>query len=162
MSIKENKALVRRYFTGDASHDTEPTPDVIREIQEAKNPTIAVFEKLFRPHFEVIFDPDFILHMSGKEENREQTIQENLALMTAFPDASFGIDKMLAEGDLVVVLGRMLGTNLGSYNGMPATGKKVELGYIIIYRIAGGKIVESWANMDMLGLMQQLGVIPKQ
>lgn len=161
MSIKENKELVRRYFTGEGGK-TEPTPDVIREIQEAKNPTIAAFEKLFKPHFERIFAPDFILHMSGKEENREQTIQINLALMTAFPDASFGIDKMLAAGDSVVVRGRMLGTNLGSYNGLPATGKKVELGYIIIYRIAGGKIVESWANMDILGLMQQIGAIPKQ
>jgi predicted ester cyclase len=150
------KAAFDNYFTN------QPAPEIIREIQEAKNPTMVLFEKYFKPHFEGLFAPDFISHMSGKDTNREQTLQVNLGLMTAFPDVSFGIDKMLAEGDSVVVRGRMAGTHLGSYNGIPATGKKVEIGYIIIYRVSGGKIVEAWANMDMLSLMQQLGVIPKQ
>jgi predicted ester cyclase len=156
MSIEENKAVVRHYFSN------QITPEVIREIKEAKNPTMVMFEKFFKPHFEGIFAPDFVSHMSGKDTNREQTLQINLGLLTAFPDASFGVDQMLAEGDSVVVRGRMAGTNLGSYNGMQPTGKKVEMGYIVIYRVAGGKIVENWANMDMLSLMQQIGAIPSE
>ena len=30
-----------------------------------------------------------------------------------------------------------------------------------IWRVEGGKIVESWHELDTLGLMQQLGAIPK-
>ena len=40
------------------------------------------------------------------------------------------------------------------------TGKQIEVGGIAIHRLASGKIVEDWASMDMLGMMQQLGVIP--
>jgi predicted ester cyclase len=56
----------------------------------------------------------------------------------------------------------MLGTHRGLYQGIPATGKKVEMGYMLMYRIAGGKFVEAWGYSDELGLMQQLGLIPKQ
>jgi predicted ester cyclase len=42
--------------------------------------------------------------------------------------------------------------------GVPATSKKVSWGQMIIVRFAAGKIVESWNNEDILGLMQQLGV----
>jgi predicted ester cyclase len=156
MSIEENKAVVRRYFS------KQITPEIMREIKEAKNPTMVEFEKSFKPHFEGIFAPDFVAHTSGEDMNREQALQLNLGLMTAFPDASWGVDQMLSEGDSVVVRGRMAGTNLGSYNGIPPTGKKVEIGYIMIYRVAGGKIVEAWGIMDILSLMQQLGAVPKQ
>jgi predicted ester cyclase len=43
--------------------------------------------------------------------------------------------------------------------GMPATGKKFTYDEIVIVRFENGKIVEHWAEMDSLGMMQQLGVI---
>jgi predicted ester cyclase len=52
------------------------------------------------------------------------------------------------------------GTHTGELMGVPPTGKRLEMTGIVIYRIAGGKIVERWAQHDVLGLMQQLGVIP--
>ena len=54
------------------------------------------------------------------------------------------------------------GTHLGMFRGIPATGKKIEMGGISIHRCAGGKIVEGWSFLDTLGMMQQLGVIPSQ
>jgi predicted ester cyclase len=116
---------------------------------------------MYRSVAEQLFAPDFVLHQNGGKGGREDVIQLNFALIAAFPDCSFGLDKMVAEGDTVVVLGRMLGTHKGSYQGIPATGKKVDVGYMVMYRIAGGKFVEAWSQMDMLGLMQQLGAIPK-
>ncbi len=80
--------------------------------------------------------------------------------MAAFPDISFGYDRMVAEGDLVVVLGKILGTHRGSYDGISPTGNKVEIKYTSTYRIADGKVVEAWSSMDWLGLMQQIGAIP--
>jgi predicted ester cyclase len=44
--------------------------------------------------------------------------------------------------------------------GIPPTGKRVAIRGIDILRIAGGKIVEIWANFDLLGMLQQLGVVP--
>jgi len=152
MGVKENKELVRRYLT--------TPPEVIREAQKAKDP-VTVLQKGYRAVAEQLFAPDFVLHQDGGKGGREDVIQLNFALIAAFPDCSFSLEKMVAEGDIVVAMGRMLGTHKGSYQGTPATGKKVDVGYMVMYRIARGKFIEAWAYMDTFGLMQQLGAIPK-
>jgi predicted ester cyclase len=44
--------------------------------------------------------------------------------------------------------------------GIPPTGKRLEMTGIVIYRIEGGKIIERWAQHDVVGLMRQMGVLP--
>ena len=53
------------------------------------------------------------------------------------------------------------GTHQGDFMGIPATGKKISMGEIHIVRIVNGKGVEHWGQADMMGMMQQLGVIPE-
>ena len=67
---------------------------------------------------------------------------------------------MVAEGDKVVcrVTGR--GTHKGDLMGIAPTGKQVTGARTVIHRIVGGKEVEGWDCADMLGMMQQLGVVP--
>ena len=146
MSVEENKAIARRWF------GAKPPPEIIRQLRDGKDPRAAI-EKKTRSGVEEIFASDCVVHYPEGDGNRERVIQVNISLLTAFPDASFAIDKMLAEGDLVAILGTWQGTNLGSYNEMPATGKKVEMGYMAMCRVAGGKIVESWGYGDSLSLM---------
>ncbi len=67
---------------------------------------------------------------------------------------------MVAEGDKVVARVIWTGTHQGEFQGIAPTGKKVTLKAITIYRILGGKIVEVWEEADVLGMMQQIGVIP--
>jgi predicted ester cyclase len=43
--------------------------------------------------------------------------------------------------------------------GIPPTGKQVTLPGVVIDRIADGQLVESWLQADVLGMLQQLGVI---
>lgn len=43
---------------------------------------------------------------------------------------------------------------------IPATGRHVKLVMGIFNQRKGGKIVEEWAYIDYLGLLQQVGVIP--
>ncbi len=80
--------------------------------------------------------------------------------LTAFPDMHFTVEDMIAEGDKVVARITMSGTQQGAFMGIPPTGKHVTWTAIDINRVAGGKSVEHWMEMDALGLMQQLGVIP--
>jgi len=56
----------------------------------------------------------------------------------------------------------MRGTHQGAFRGIAPTGKRITISGIEIDRIAGGKFVETWLISDALGMMQQLGVIPKQ
>lgn len=76
----------------------------------------------------------------------------------AFPDYWMRIDHMVAEDDRVAARFTQGGTHQGELFGIPATGKTVEFTEMGILRIADGKVVESWYDVDMLGLMGQLGV----
>jgi predicted ester cyclase len=76
----------------------------------------------------------------------------------AMTDFHADIKNILTDGDMVLVWLSQTGTHNASLMGVPPTGKKATWGQIIIARFAGGHIVESWSNEDILGLMQQLGV----
>jgi predicted ester cyclase len=76
----------------------------------------------------------------------------------AMPDYRMEIIDLLADGDYVLARMTQSGTQQGELFGVPATGKKAAWGEIGILRFAGGKVVESWYNVDLLGMMQQLGV----
>jgi steroid delta-isomerase-like uncharacterized protein len=78
----------------------------------------------------------------------------------AFPDFNASVDEVIAEGDKVVVRSTWSGTHQGEFMGIPTTGKRVSFGVIDIMRYADGVVVEHWGQMDSMGMMQQLGVIP--
>jgi len=78
----------------------------------------------------------------------------------AFPDLQMTIEFQIAEGDKVVNRWTSHGTHRGDLMGIPPTGKQVAVTGTYIARIVGGKIAEEWGNMDTLGMMQQLGIIP--
>src|SRR5438874_9835054 len=90
-------------------------------------------------------------------QGAKQTINMYL---TAFPDLHFTVEDMIAEGDKVVTRLTVRGTQQGIFMGIPPTGKHATVTAIDINRMADGKSVEHWLNMDTLGLLQQLGVIP--
>lgn len=82
--------------------------------------------------------------------------------MSAFPDLHITTNDLIAEGDKVIKVWTVNCTHRGELMGIPPTGNKLVVKGIEVFRIAGGKIAELWASMDTLGMMQQLGVIPKQ
>jgi steroid delta-isomerase-like uncharacterized protein len=78
----------------------------------------------------------------------------------AFPDEQTTFEDQVAEGDKVVSRMASTATHQSDFQGIPATGKKIRVTGIWVDRVAEGKIVERWGVVDMLGVMQQLGVIP--
>ncbi len=81
-------------------------------------------------------------------------------MLAAFPDyQGMNIDT-IAEGDKVVQRWTASGTHHGSFMGIPPTGKQVTFNGISIDQYADGKLINSWIEMDMLGVLQQLGVVP--
>lgn len=93
------------------------------------------------------------------DENLKRHIQ---MFEAAFPGYQLSQEDLIAEDDKVVVRSVMTGIHQGELMGIGATGKQVSISAIIIYQIAEGKIVGFWINADILGLLQQLGVIPLQ
>jgi MFS family permease len=83
-----------------------------------------------------------------------------LGLVTAFPDLELTLDELIGEGDTVVVRWTMRGTHLGEMRGgIAPTGKPFTVTGTTTNRVAGGKITEAWGNIDLLGLMLQLGLV---
>lgn len=109
-----------------------------------------------------IFRVDFLNHDPNHPEvtNLESYKGFVAATRTGFPDFHFTAEDLVAEGDKVAVRWIITATHQGELAGIPATGIEVMWTGITIYRFADGKIVEGWWAMDMLGLLQQLGVIP--
>lgn len=78
----------------------------------------------------------------------------------AFPDMEVIAEDLVAEGDRVAYRYTIIGTHQGALMGIEPTGKEVEIAGMGIARIEDGTLVESWSNVDVFGMMQQLGVVP--
>lgn len=79
---------------------------------------------------------------------------------TAFPDGYMSIEDLVVEGDLVGIRNSWHGTHTGDFYGIAATGTHVDVTSIGLDRVVDGKVVEGWGEMDMIGMMQQLGAMP--
>ena len=139
MSTEENIAVVRRLM--DKAYTNNPE----------------VYDELVAGDYVGHFPPNPTLH--GPEGLK----RFNAEAAVAFPDVRVAIEDLVAERDEVVVRWTLRGTHEGELRGgIPATGQRVEVSGITISRIRDGKLVENWGNYDLLGMLQQLGVVPAQ
>jgi steroid delta-isomerase-like uncharacterized protein len=103
---------------------------------------------------------DFVAH----GENHEYTLEEDMAAAKeerkALPDMTVKVDQILAEQDLVAVYWTSSGTNTQAGMGFPATGKKIKIDGMTLFRFKAGKICEEWSVWDMLSVMRQAGLLP--
>ena len=135
MPTEENKAVVRRYFEG-AYHGED------------------IVDELIAPDYVGRFPPN------PEVRGREAVKQFNRETRTAFPDLQLALDELIAEGDKVVVRWTMRGTHLGEMRGgIAPTGKPFAVTGTTTNRVEGGQIAEAWGNIDLLGLMLQLGLV---
>lgn len=119
-------------------------------------------ELLSKGKFELaqqLYAQDFVNHGIHKDISFDEDQAALKGWHQAFPDLAIVPEKLIAEGDLVTIYWIARGTNTGTGNGLPATGKKAEQSGITIWRIANGKIKEEWSAFDQLSLMQQLGLL---
>ena len=84
-----------------------------------------------------------------------------LIYASAFPNLHWTTEEVTAQGETVVARLRACGTHQREVMGMPPTGKQVTWTETHIFRIADGKLVEHWTNLDQVGMLQQLGVLPR-
>ena len=112
--------------------------------------------------YEVI-SPDMTVHGAGGQKvgmGPDALIELIRTWRTAFPDGYMTIEDLIVEGDLVGVRNSWHGTQTAEFYGIPASGKRVDVTSIGLDRVVDGKVVEGWGEMDMVGMMQQLGAMP--
>jgi len=79
---------------------------------------------------------------------------------TAFPDGRMEIDDLIVENDLVAIRNTWYGTHRADFYGVPASGKPVAVTSVGLDRVTDGKVNEGWGELDMVGMMQQMGALP--
>jgi steroid delta-isomerase-like uncharacterized protein len=84
--------------------------------------------------------------------------QHACQIRATFPDIKFTIEDLLEADGKVAVRWSAQGTHKATFLGVPPTGKRVNVTGVTVMRVSRGKLLESWANWDALGMMQQLGV----
>ena len=81
-------------------------------------------------------------------------------MRSGFSDIQWSLEEIIAEGDRVAARFTMRGTHDGTFFGVPATGRRIEVRAMNFYRLADGRFVEEYGQPDQLGLLQQIGAIP--
>ncbi|MFJ4648957.1 ester cyclase [Streptomyces bobili] len=105
--------------------------------------------------------PDIVVHSGGQTwQGRDTYLGIVAANLRAFPDLKWTVQDMRAEGDTVAVRYTMTGTHEGPFAGVEATGRAIRSESMAFYRLSHGKIVEERAQLDMLGILRQMGAVP--
>ena len=135
MELEENKALVRRYYqevlTG---HDR----DLLARL----------------------LDPSLVSHVCGGPDARAGAYAAAVdATHAAFPDLVVTVHDQVAEEDKVATRWSATGTHAGDFAGVPATGRLVTVSGIHIHRVRHGRLIEHWEELNLLGVLRQLGVL---
>jgi steroid delta-isomerase-like uncharacterized protein len=75
---------------------------------------------------------------------------------SAFPDWHQEVVEVIADGDAIVARYRCTGTHLGSWQGLPPSGRTMRVDEVHIYHLVDGRIAKVWALEDTWGRMRQL------
>jgi steroid delta-isomerase-like uncharacterized protein len=134
----ENKALVRRLY---------------QEVWNERK--VDVVDQLVSPSH-ALHDPNSIGSQVGPQAYKQQVLR----FTTAFPDLRFTVQDMVGEKDKVAVSWTVSGTHKNEFAGVPATNQKISVDGITIHQIDKGRILDSYANWDAMGLLRQIGELP--
>jgi steroid delta-isomerase-like uncharacterized protein len=123
-----------------------------------------VFEEMNKGNVEVInefYAPDYAYYSPSntlKPMSREETIEFLKMVIRAFPDINWSIEDLIAKDDRAVIRFIVTGTHQEEFQGIPATGNKIEVSSILIWSSKNGKIVEEREEANWLEMMMQLGM----
>jgi steroid delta-isomerase-like uncharacterized protein len=137
--LPDNKTLAQRVFT-----------EFLNEGQ------LEVADEIVAPHF--------LLHSPARPEPFEgpHGVKQFVTdLRRGFPDLNITIEQVIGEGEFVSIRSRVAGTHLGTYRGIPPTGRRIGQSQLHMFHVVDGQINETWQELDGLGIMQQLGIFPR-
>jgi steroid delta-isomerase-like uncharacterized protein len=143
---------------------SEEAQMTMRQNKEVVEELIDAFNEGDFDRAHELFAPEYVNHnpppFPGVGADRAGVVQAMRIFREGFPDAHAKLTHLVAEGDIVVAHDIVAGTHDGNFGEVPATGKQASVEFIHIFRVLNGKIVERWGLVDVMGLMQQLGVAP--
>ncbi|MEP7293961.1 MAG: ester cyclase [Chloroflexota bacterium] len=126
------------------------------------------FDELWNnKNYDIVYeyvDPGFTAHGAGGQDIKmgpEGPRDMVKAWHAAMPDGRMTIDDVVTEGELSMIRMTWEATHTGTFGNIPPSGKRIKVTSTGIDRVVNGKITEGWGELDMLGMFQQMGAIPK-
>jgi 4-oxalocrotonate tautomerase family enzyme len=126
------------------------------------------FDELWnKKNYDIVYEyvaPVFTAHGAGGQDIKqgpEGPRDMVKAWHAAMPDGHMTIDDIIVEGDLSTIRMTWEATHTGQFGNIPPSGKRIKVTSTGIDRVVNGKITEGWGELDMLGMLQQMGAIPK-
>jgi steroid delta-isomerase-like uncharacterized protein len=138
VSVEQNKALVRRFYEEIDKGNLDAMDELIAEGYIDHNP------------------PPFPNLAQGREG-----VKQAFEVFWKATPGYHRIDDQIGEGDKVVTRLTAIGTHEDDLPGIPRTGSKLEMTATVMHRIENGQLAEKWSDKDVLGFLQQLGVMPR-
>jgi steroid delta-isomerase-like uncharacterized protein len=133
---QHREAIVNRHLEAENQHDIEAT--------------IATFA---HPCYE----------MNGVTHDGAEAVREmHKTLTAALPDLQVTVDSLRHADDAVIVEARLIATHGGEWNGIPATGRRVDFGGVGIFEFDGDRLVREKVIFDSAVPLAQIGVLPAQ
>jgi steroid delta-isomerase-like uncharacterized protein len=136
MNTETSKALVRHFYD---------------EVLNAHR--VDVIDELVAPDYDE-HDP-----LPGQRDGRDG-LMDRVTMLHEGLAPTFTVEDVIAEGDRVVVRWSNKATHVGTFLGIPPTGRSCEFAGIDIYRLENGRMAEHWHVVDQLAMLQQLALIP--
>jgi len=138
---------------------------VIQTDEQDRNTRVVLkfLEVMDRKQFDQVdamMAPDMQLHFSGLHFDRAGAMGVVVSSYESFSDLRHDVIETIAAGDRVVVRATLRGTHTGLFEGLAPTGRTIEVGQIVIMRVAGNQIAEIHEEVDGMVVMQQLGALP--
>jgi len=135
MSEEENKRITRDFIDGVNHNDKATLVGIVGE--------------------------DYTFHnFQGTFHGADEFYEGLQVFFKAFPDMKLHLEDQVADGDKVVNRVRMTGTHEGEFAGIPPTGKDISTSAMAMYTLKDGKILELWAQWDVVGIFNQMGAKP--
>lgn len=131
------------FATGAFAHST-----TTRNKETARRVFLEIFNEGKYDVANEIYASDFVNHTVTRDVGLAEDQAAMRGWRAAAPDLVMTVDKEIAEGEYVTVLWSGIGTNTGNGNGFHATGQRMTMRGITIWRIVGGKIREEWSHFS--------------
>jgi len=131
-----------------------PNADILRRVFSLMDEKdVSAIRELIAPEFRAVLG-------GNPPMSADEWAGMGEMMYAAVPDGTHTIHETFEIGDRVVLRGSFDGTHAGDFMGIPPTGKEITVTFLNLDRFADGKLVEHRAEVDMLGLLQQLDAIP--
>ena len=136
MAPEENRILVRDYYE-------------------------AAYNRRELDRLDAFLAPGFVSAGPGGRMDRQAHGEALAASLAAMPDLRLAVEEQIADGDAIATRWSATGTHLGALFGIPPTGRQVTATAIHIHHVRDGRIVDQWEQFDTLGVLGQLGLVPR-